>query len=104
MCYKGIVLDDLTVRDSSGTSPRLTTCGNVSILAKARSVMRQVQAGGDVRVQGYLEAAVESEGTVHLSQGSRLRGAVRARGLVVEEGAVIEGEFTIGLCEARSAS
>ncbi len=95
-CYKGLILDDLTVRDASPTGGKLLTCGSVVIMQKARSITRQVTAGGDVQVQGHLEASVESAGTVRLCKRSHLRGPVKAKGLVVEAGAVIDGLFCIG--------
>lgn len=98
-CYKGLVLDDLTVRDCNGSVGKLTTCGTVTILPKARSVTRQVQAGGDVVVHGHLEACVQSGGAVRLSDRCHVKGDITARALVVEPGAVIDGGyFHIGDC------
>jgi hypothetical protein len=96
-CYKGLVLDDLTVRDSSGSVGKLTTCGNVIIMPKVRSVSRQVTAGSDVVVHGQLEASVRSGGAVRLGSTARVRGDVTAKSLCVEPGAQIEsGYFRIG--------
>lgn len=93
-CYKGIVLDDLSVREGGGgMSGRLYTCGKVTIHKKARAVTRQVEAGGGVEVDGVLEAKVNSGGTVVVGAKARVKGDCSAPSLVVEEGAVIEGGF-----------
>jgi hypothetical protein len=99
-CYKGLVLDDLTVRDASGAIGKLTTCGDVTIMAKARSITRQVNAGGDVVVHGHLEASVSSGGAVRLGERAHVKGDVKAKSLVVEPGAIIDGGyFCIGPAE-----
>ncbi len=92
-CYKGLVLDDLTVRDASGSIGKLTTCGGVTIMPKARSITRRVEAGGDVVVHGHLEASVSSGGAVRLGERAHVKGDVTARCLVVEPGAIIDGGY-----------
>ncbi len=93
VCYKGIVLDDLAVREGAGMSSRLATCGKVTIHKKARAVTRHVEAGAGVEVDGVLEAKVNSGGTVVVGAKARVKGDFSAPSLVVEEGAVIEGGF-----------
>jgi hypothetical protein len=95
-CYKGIVLDDLRVRDA-GWSGRLSTCGKVTIDKRARAVTRQVVAGQGVEVTGTLEANIESHGPVVVGESAHLKGDCSAPTLVVREGAVIEsGYYRIG--------
>ncbi len=93
LCYKGIVLDDLAVKDAGSYTGRLVTCGTVTIHSRARTVTRSVEAGKGVHIEGVLEAKVCSGGTVTISPGARVKGDCEARSLVVEAGAIIEGGF-----------
>lgn len=93
LCYKGIVLDDLSVKDAGSYTGRLVTCGTVTIHSKARTVTRTVEAGKGVNVAGVLEAKICSGGTIKIAPGGRIKGDCQARSLIVEEGAVIEGGF-----------
>ena len=92
LCFKGLVLDDLTVRDS-GYSSKLTTCGKVTVEKKAKAITRSVEACEGVEILGILEAKVTSHGPVYLAAGARMKGDCEAQSLVVEPGAVIEGGF-----------
>lgn len=92
-CYKGIVLDDLAVREGAGMAGRLSTCGKVKVHKKARAVTRQVEAGAGVEVDGVLEARISSGGTLVVGSKGRLKGDCTAPSLVVEEGGIIEGGF-----------
>jgi cytoskeletal protein CcmA (bactofilin family) len=93
LCYKGIVLDDLAVKDAGSYTGRLVTCGSVTIHSRARTVTRSVEAGRGVHIEGVLEAKVCSGGTIKISPGARVKGDCEARSLVVEAGAIIEGGF-----------
>jgi hypothetical protein len=92
MCFKGLILDDLLVRDN-GYSGRLTTCGKITVDKRARAISRCVEASAGVEIQGILEAKVMTHGPVHVCKGGRMKGDCEARSLVVELGAVIEGGF-----------
>jgi len=92
-CYKGIVLDDLAVREGAGMAGRLSTCGKVTIHKKARAVTRHVEAGAGVEVDGVLEAKVNCGGTLVVGAKGRIKGDCNAPSLVVEEGGIIEGGF-----------
>jgi cytoskeletal protein CcmA (bactofilin family) len=92
LCFKGLILDDLTVRDH-GYSSRLSTCGKVTVERKAKAVTRSVEACDGVDVLGILEAKVHSHGAVYVAAGARMKGDCEAQSLVVERGAVIEGGF-----------
>jgi hypothetical protein len=92
LCFKGLMLDDLLVRDS-GYSGRLITCGRVRVERQARAVTRTVCASEAVEVLGTLEASVTSHGTVYVASGARMKGDCRADALVVDRGAVIDGGF-----------
>lgn len=92
VCYKGLILDDLRVRDGQAAG-RLSTCGRVVVERRGRAVTRAVEAAAGVEVHGTLEAKVVTGGPVHLSKGAHLKGECHATSLVVEAGGVIEGAF-----------
>lgn len=95
-CYKGLVLDDLVVRDVHWAG-KLRTCGKVLVERKGRVVGRLVQAAQGVEVQGIVEATVVSGGTVIIKTAARLSGDCRAPRLIIEPGATIAGgHFHIG--------
>jgi len=90
ICYKGIVLDDLFVRDA-GFSGKLLTCGKVLVERKGRSVGRPVEAGGGIEINGTLEGTLTSGGPVLVGSRGRLKGDVHATSLVIKAGAVVDG-------------
>ena len=92
LCFKGLILDDLLVRDSSYSS-RLHTCGTITVDKKARAVTRSIEACAGVEILGTLEAKVTCHGLVHLGPGGRMKGDCEAPELIVEFGAVIDGGF-----------
>jgi hypothetical protein len=92
LCFKGLVLDDLTVRDS-GYNSKLMTCGKVTVEKKAKAVSRAVEACEGVEILGTLEAKVHSHGPVYVGPDGRMKGDCEAQSLVVVPGAIIEGGF-----------
>jgi hypothetical protein len=91
-CFKGLILDDLWVRES-GYSGRLITCGRITVDRKARAITRTVQASGAVEILGALEANVTSHGMIYVGSSGRVKGDCEARELVVEAGAIIDGGY-----------
>ncbi|HYE61608.1 MAG TPA: polymer-forming cytoskeletal protein [Phycisphaerales bacterium] len=100
LCHRGLILDDLLVRDS-GFAGKLTTCGKVLIEKKGRAVTRQIEACQGVDILGAVEAKVVSYGTVYLGKTARVKGDFEAPEIVVERGAVLEGMLRIGPGVAR---
>jgi cytoskeletal protein CcmA (bactofilin family) len=49
----------------------------------------------DAQISGELVANLEAEGTVHLGASARFFGRLRARGMVVESGAVLDGTIAL---------
>ena len=92
VCFKGLVLDDLRVREGHA-SGRLSTCGRVVVERKGRAVTRAVEAAEGIEVHGTLEARVVSGGPVQINSGGQLKGECHATSLVVEEGAVMDRVF-----------
>ena len=93
-CYKGLVLDDITVTQGA-FSGRLSTCGRVIVEPKARAITRTIQAGDGIEVSGTLEGNVSCLGTVTVGSAGRLKGECEAESLVVHAGAIIQGTFRI---------
>ena len=91
-CYKGLVLDDLCVREGHAAG-RLSTCGKVVVEKRGRAVTRAVEAAAGVEVSGTLEARVLSGGPVHIRKGAHLKGECQATSIIVEPGAVIDRAF-----------
>lgn len=92
VCYRGLTLDDLRVREA-GMGAKLSTCGRIVIERKAKASSRSVSAGDGLELHGTLEGNVTSYGTVVLGSRAKLKGDLVAPALVMEEGAVIEGGF-----------
>lgn len=93
LCYKGVILDDLAVRETHSYVGKLVTCGKVTIGEKARTITKTVEAGHAVEIAGFLDAKVSCGGTVHIGPNARVKGDCEARTLVIEEGALIDGGF-----------
>lgn len=91
-CYKGLVLDDLCVREGHAAG-RLSTCGKVVVEKRGRAVTRAVEAAAGVEVSGTLEARVLSGGPVHIRKGAHLKGECQATSIIVEPGAIIDRAF-----------
>lgn len=92
VCFKGLVLDDLRVREGHATG-RLSTCGKLVVERKGRAVTRAVEAAQGIEVHGTLEARVISGGPVQVNSGGQLKGECHATSLVVEPGAVMDRVF-----------
>jgi cytoskeletal protein CcmA (bactofilin family) len=92
VCFKGLVLDDLRVREGHA-SGRLSTCGRLVVERKGRAVTRAVEAAQGIEVHGTLEARVVSGGPVQINSGGHLKGECHATSLVVEQGAVMDRVF-----------
>lgn len=95
-CFKRLVVEDIVVRHAQGNTV-LGTCGRLVVAPKAQIVARRIRAIEGAQIDGTIESAVETDGTVHLGARARFKGDCRARALVVEPGAVIlSGFFSIG--------
>lgn len=92
VCFKGLILDDLRVREGHATG-RLSTCGRLVVERKGRAVTRAVEAAQGIEVHGTLEARVVSGGPVQVNSGGHLKGECHATSLVVEPGAVMDRVF-----------
>ena len=95
LCHRGLVLDNLRVRDN-GFAGKLATCGKVMIEKKGRAVTRQIEACEGIDILGAVEAKVTSLGPVFLGSSARVKGEFHAPTIVIEPGATLDGVFRIG--------
>jgi cytoskeletal protein CcmA (bactofilin family) len=94
------MLDDLVVGGSAlypgGGHGPLATCGRIVIEPGGRVTSRAVQAAEGVEIHGNVTANLSCQGSVFIGAGSTFRGTCKAGSLVVEEGAIVQGEFAVG--------
>jgi len=94
-CYRGLVLDDLIVRDAV-SGAKLITCGRVVVERKGRAVTRHINARDGVDIEGEVQAQVSSGGVVHVGARGCIRGDIAAASLVADPGSVVVGYCRIG--------
>ncbi|MBS0186450.1 MAG: polymer-forming cytoskeletal protein [Planctomycetes bacterium] len=91
-CYKRQTVRDVIV-ENDRTGGRVETTGILFIKRKGRVWAPGVKAGDAVEVLGELKADVETHGHVVIGETARWRGDCKARILIVEDGARIDGGF-----------
>lgn len=65
------------------------------VVARGGSVQGDIHAAG-VRIRGQTQGTLVSSGEIHIEAGGEHRGSLQTRILVVEAGAVVEGEVRAG--------
>jgi cytoskeletal protein CcmA (bactofilin family) len=92
-CYKRVTLHDLVFRGEH-LGQRVQTCGIVFVDYSGRVNAPVVEATEAVEVLGQLDArAVTSLGHVVIGASARWKGDCKAKVLVVQDGATIDGGF-----------
>ncbi|MBX3388470.1 MAG: polymer-forming cytoskeletal protein [Phycisphaeraceae bacterium] len=91
-CYKRQTVRDVVV-ESDRTGGRVETTGILFIKRKGRVWAPGVRAGDAVEVLGELKADVVTHGHVVIGETARWRGDCKAKILIVEDGARIDGGF-----------
>jgi cytoskeletal protein CcmA (bactofilin family) len=91
-CYKRQTVQDVIV-DTDKTGARVETTGILFIKRKGRVWAPGVKAGDAVEVLGELKANVETHGHVVIGETARWKGDCKARLLIVEDGARIDGGY-----------
>lgn len=91
-CYKRQTVRDVIV-DTDRTGGRVETTGILFIKRKGRVWAPGVRAGDAVEVLGELKADVVTHGHVVIGETARWRGDCKAKILIVEDGARIDGGF-----------
>ena len=84
--------NDATILGQFDGDLRVTRSLEVGESARVRGTM----LAGALALSGEIEAVVVAEHTVTLLPGARVKGRIFARQLQIEEGAVYEGELSIG--------
>ncbi|MCU0612118.1 MAG: polymer-forming cytoskeletal protein [Candidatus Eisenbacteria bacterium] len=96
-CNRRIELEDLLVAENIGRD--LMT--GASVLVRAEAVVSGNICAGEIIVHGTVRGNLWSAGRVELARGARVNGDIRARHLVLEEGASVSGRLEIGLPPRR---
>ncbi len=91
-CNRRIELEDLLVTEH--ITRDLMTGSSVLVRATA-SVTGNIHAG-EIVVHGIVRGNLRSAGRIVITRGARVFGDLRARALLLEEGAVIQGRMEIG--------
>lgn len=91
-CYKRQTVHDVVV-ESDRTGGRVETTGILFIKRKGRVWAPGVRAGDAVEVLGELKADVVTHGHVVIGETARWRGDCKAKILIVEDGARIDGGY-----------
>jgi predicted acyltransferase (DUF342 family) len=93
VCNRRIELEDLLVAEN--ISRDLMTGASVLVRAEA-TVAGNIHAG-EILIHGTVRGNVKAAGRVTLTRGARVIGDIRARHLVLEDGASVMGRLDIGL-------
>lgn len=95
VCNRSMQIADHKITHYSATT-QLETCGAISVEKKASVIVQKRVVAESLSLRGSLKGdAVVFEGA-RISSGGYLKGNLKARTLVVEEGAVIQGYLEIG--------
>jgi len=97
VCNRRIELEDLLVTEN--ISRDLMTGASVHVRAEA-TVSGRIHADAII-VHGTVRGNLRAAGRVELKRGARVIGDIRARHLVLEEGASVTGRMDIGLHHNR---
>jgi hypothetical protein len=92
-CNQRVVCEPITVKEY--VAVRTFRTANAMHITKKGLVYAAVRAE-DLRIEGYLQGEATALGAAVLSRTARVIGNLRARTLVVEEGAVLTGDVAVG--------
>lgn len=91
-CNRRIELEDLLVTENIGRDLRT----GASVLVRAEAVVFGSIHAGEIIVHGTIRGNLSSSGLVVLSPTARVIGNIRARSLVLQDGASVTGLLDIG--------
>ncbi len=94
-CNKSLKLEDLAFKAYEARRA-IETCGVVTVEKKGNVVSDRVICGGLI-VRGKLRGNITSRGPVLVGPEAEIRGDVTAPTLAVGAGAVLDGQYSIGL-------
>jgi hypothetical protein len=96
-CYKSLRVEDVLIK-SYEARRSIDTCGVVVVEKRGHVVADRILCGGLI-VRGKVKSAVDSRGTVLVGPEADLIGDVTAPTLAVGAGAVLNGNYRIGVDE-----
>ena len=96
-CSKSLKLEDQHFKDYQARRS-VETCGVVTVEKKGHVVADRVLCGGMV-VRGKVKATIRSRGPVLVGPDAEIRGDVQAPSLAVGPGAILDGQYQIGMIE-----
>ena len=94
-CNKSLRLEDLRFKEYQARRV-IDTCGIVTIEKKGNVVADKINCGGLV-VRGKVKGTIISRGPVLVGPDGEIRGDVTAPVLAVGAGAILEGNYDIGV-------
>jgi hypothetical protein len=94
-CNKSLKLEDLAFKQYEARRA-IETCGIVTVEKKGNVVSDRVICGGLI-VRGKLRGNITSRGPVLVGPEAEIRGDVSAPALAVGAGAVLDGDYSIGV-------
>ncbi len=67
------------------------TCAKKVVIGESGKIIGDIQAD-QIVVMGQVEGQVKAERELHLKRGAQVKGKISTGGLIIDEGAVFEGE------------
>ena len=94
-CNKSLRLEDIPIKDYHARRS-IETCGVVTVEKKGNIVSERVLCGGLI-VRGKVKGKITSQGPVLVGPEAEIKGDVTAPSLAVGAGAILEGDYEIGV-------
>lgn len=91
-CNRRIELEDLLVTENIGRNMMT----GASVLVRAEATVTGNIHAGEIIVHGTVRGDLRAAGRVAVMRGARVIGGIRARRLVLEDGASVTGRLEIG--------
>ncbi len=94
-CNKSLRIEDIRIKEYQARR-NIDTCGIVTVEKKGNVVVDKILCGGLV-ARGKIKGAIVSRGPVLVGPEAEIRGDVKAPSLAVGAGAILDGNYEIGL-------
>lgn len=93
-CNRSMQIEDRCISNYSATT-EFSTCGSLAVEKKGTIIVQKKVVAATLSLQGALKGDAIVFESAKISSGGQLKGRLKARTLVVEEGATLEGYFEI---------
>ncbi|MGA3065631.1 MAG: polymer-forming cytoskeletal protein [Tepidisphaeraceae bacterium] len=94
-CNKSLRLEDISIKDYHARRS-IETCGVVTVEKKGNIVSDRVLCGGMI-IRGKVKGKIASQGPILVGPEAEIKGNVTAPTLAVGAGAILEGDYEIGV-------